>query len=528
MRSEFFPFFVLIAGVATSPLDTASRTCDDTDANVMLQARSLVRERLLERREGEDEDEAVVIEHSYKWGAMHTNSCPGGSAVSEADCLAAVQGLLGSGQSQGRSHLVAGSWGHVPTGCSAQTHFTHGRNGDFAAHYNRNEAQAAADVDEDQCLGTYEAESATIVGGIVHANTASAAHAGFTGDSFVDYLHPTGDYVEWSVPSCRSGSATASFRYALGGGNRPMQVLVNGQEVESELSFPATGSWASWSEASVTVELNEGSNVIRLSATGRSGANMDSLILSEGPVPEDAFNDGGYTPVCSMVDDPRLLAYHDAGSCGPMGNDHNVAWCGGASVRECPDTVETDICPSGTAVLATNQVGGHFAVGDCRYWLYAQYRCQDDPRLLAYHDAGSCGPMGNDHNVAWCGGANVRECPDIVDTVDTDICPSGSAVLASNQVGGNFAVGDCRYWLYAQYQCLDDPRLLAYHDAGSCGPMGNDHNVAWCGGANVRECPATVETDICPSGSAFLASNQVGGHFAVGDCRYWLYAQYRC
>jgi len=228
------------------------------------------------------------------------------------------------------------------------------------------------------------------------------------------------------------------------------------------------------------------------------------------------------------LDDPRLLAYHDAGSCGPMGNDHNVAWCGGASVRECPQTVETDICLSGTAVLASNQVGGNFAVGDCRYWLYAQYRCQDDPRLLAYHDAGSCGPMGNDHNVAWCGGANVRKCPHIVDTVDTDICPSGSALLASNQVGGNFAVGDCRYWLYAQYQCLDDPRLLAYHDAGSCGPMGNDHNVAWCGGPNVRECPATVETDICPSGSAFLASNQVGGHFAVGDCRYWLYAQYRC
>jgi len=81
---------------------------------------------------------ACSDEPSYNWGAMHTNSCPGGSAISEADCLAAVQGLLGSGQSQGRSHLVAGSWRHVPTGCSAQTHFTHGRNGDFAAHYNRN------------------------------------------------------------------------------------------------------------------------------------------------------------------------------------------------------------------------------------------------------------------------------------------------------------------------------------------------------------------------------------------------------
>merc|ERR1719163_919494 len=65
------------------------------------------------------------------------NSCPAGSDTEEADCLAAAQSLLASGQTQGRSHLVAGSWGWVPPGCSIQTHFTHNQNGDFAAHYNR-------------------------------------------------------------------------------------------------------------------------------------------------------------------------------------------------------------------------------------------------------------------------------------------------------------------------------------------------------------------------------------------------------
>jgi len=64
------------------------------------------------------------------------NTCPG-SDVSEAECLAAAQSLLASGQNQGRTNLVAGSWGWVPPGCSIQTHFTHGQNGDFAAHYNR-------------------------------------------------------------------------------------------------------------------------------------------------------------------------------------------------------------------------------------------------------------------------------------------------------------------------------------------------------------------------------------------------------
>lgn len=71
------------------------------------------------------------------WGqAGGGNSCAG-SDVSEAGCLAAVQSLLASGQNQGRSNLVAGSWGWVPPGCSAQTHYTHGQNGDYAAHYNR-------------------------------------------------------------------------------------------------------------------------------------------------------------------------------------------------------------------------------------------------------------------------------------------------------------------------------------------------------------------------------------------------------
>jgi hypothetical protein len=74
---------------------------------------------------------------AYHYGTPSGNTCPT-SDVSEADCLAAVQELLPMGQAQGRTHLVAGSWGWVPPGCSVQSHFTHGQNGDWAAHYNRN------------------------------------------------------------------------------------------------------------------------------------------------------------------------------------------------------------------------------------------------------------------------------------------------------------------------------------------------------------------------------------------------------
>jgi len=139
---------------------------------------------------------------------------------------------------------------------------------------------ASASDHEHSCTGTFEAESATIVGGVVHGGS-MRHHAGFSGDSFVDYLHPSGDYVEWSVPSCSGGFASLSFRYALAGGNRPLQVLVNGAEVAPRLSFPRTGSWSTWGEVPtpLVVELNAGTNVIKLVATGRSGANMDALIV---------------------------------------------------------------------------------------------------------------------------------------------------------------------------------------------------------------------------------------------------------
>jgi len=74
---------------------------------------------------------------TWHYATPGTNGCPT-TDVSEAECLAAVQHLLPRGQVQGRTTLVAGSWGWVPPGCSVQSHFTHGVNGDWAAHYNRN------------------------------------------------------------------------------------------------------------------------------------------------------------------------------------------------------------------------------------------------------------------------------------------------------------------------------------------------------------------------------------------------------
>jgi uncharacterized protein (DUF1800 family)/uncharacterized protein (DUF1501 family) len=62
-----------------------------------------------------------------------SNACSTES-VSEAECLEAVRSLLPEGQAQGRTGLAAGSWGHVPAGCSVQS------GGDWAAYFNHNTA----------------------------------------------------------------------------------------------------------------------------------------------------------------------------------------------------------------------------------------------------------------------------------------------------------------------------------------------------------------------------------------------------
>jgi len=91
------------------------------------------------------------------------------------------------------------------------------------------------------------------------------------------------------------------------------------------------------------------------------------------------------------VFDCRLSAYWEFDSCGCGGNDQNQGWCGGIGSGDCPDTIETSICPSGTAYLAVwhpkpyDEAGhagrghpGHLIRDGCEYIWHAQYACQAD------------------------------------------------------------------------------------------------------------------------------------------------------
>jgi PKD repeat protein len=133
-------------------------------------------------------------------------------------------------------------------------------------------------------LGIHEAEDAFLSGPVIASN-----FAGYSGNGFAEYINATGDYVEWTVNATNADQYALRFRYALASGDRPLQISVNGQVIATNLSFPATGSFATWGmTADVVMTLAEGANTIRATAAGSSGANVDYLEIAAYTIPNQA------------------------------------------------------------------------------------------------------------------------------------------------------------------------------------------------------------------------------------------------
>lgn len=105
--------------------------------------------------------------------------------------------------------------------------------------------------------------------------------SGYTGSGYVDYQNPNNDYVEWTLSVPAAGTYALQFRYALAGSNRPLTLAINGNTIQSDLSFPSTGDWEQWEIVTAYANLSAGRNSVRLTATGQSGANIDSLTVAK-------------------------------------------------------------------------------------------------------------------------------------------------------------------------------------------------------------------------------------------------------
>ncbi|HYO93692.1 MAG TPA: carbohydrate-binding protein [Polyangiaceae bacterium] len=137
---------------------------------------------------------------------------------------------------------------------------------------------------------TYEAEQAAIFDSVIET-----VNAGYTGSGYVNANARAGSYVQWNVSASAAGQASVSIRYANGTTSaRRGELRLNGTVINPSLSFPGTGSWATWNTVVVSVTLRAGSNELRLTGIDAvSLPNVDRIDVTAGSSPAaDRDHDG--------------------------------------------------------------------------------------------------------------------------------------------------------------------------------------------------------------------------------------------
>lgn len=111
----------------------------------------------------------------------------------------------------------------------------------------------------------------------------SVENDGYTGEGYINTDDASEKGAVWNVNFPESTVYTLSWRYANGeSANRTARLDMNGLLSAAQVNFPATGDWAEWSTASVSVHVNSGNNEIRLEALQDGGlAHLDYLEISK-------------------------------------------------------------------------------------------------------------------------------------------------------------------------------------------------------------------------------------------------------
>lgn len=134
--------------------------------------------------------------------------------------------------------------------------------------------------------GNYEAENAIVT----NVGTEST-YTGYTGRGYVAGWDASGESVTFNVNVPAAGTYELSFHYAAGAGNATREIDVNGSSVNSNVSFPGTGSWSSWNTVTLNgVTLNQGYNQIKVqfNSSGNSNyLNLDNMHVSAQYQAED-------------------------------------------------------------------------------------------------------------------------------------------------------------------------------------------------------------------------------------------------
>jgi hypothetical protein len=111
-------------------------------------------------------------------------------------------------------------------------------------------------------------------------------HSGFSGSGFCNGTNATGAFAQFTVNAAVAGTTTVGVRFANGTtSSRAASLVVNGATVQS-VSFESTGAWTTWVTRTLTLNVNSGSNTIRLNPTSSAGLpNVDYVDFETGGTP---------------------------------------------------------------------------------------------------------------------------------------------------------------------------------------------------------------------------------------------------
>ena len=238
------------------------------------------------------------------------------------------------------------------------------------------------------------------------------SRAGAVGEQFIDFGTNPGDAIEIAVDAPVAGTYEVTFRYANGGSaDRPMALSVGGGEAEI-VSFAPTTDWEGWTDVTVTLDLAEGANTVKLAIPSAAqggvanGPNIDQITFT----PPEGGDGGGGTDESEPGPRETIRINFQDGTA-PKAEGYLVAnfdgyqdrggisygWVTEASATDADGTSATPIVAANYPAIAINErtgTGADGSIDEARD--FGSY----DPRLTGYahFDLGSYPGAQDDPN----------------------------------------------------------------------------------------------------------------------------------
>lgn len=136
-----------------------------------------------------------------------------------------------------------------------------------------------ADPPVPSCISLGASVYGVEMGGISGGITLESTIPGYNGTQYA-YISAKGETIQWSTASIpEEGYTLLKIRYSNGDMKRHIiRYSINGNEAK-DIGLPVTGSWSSWSEVQVYINLPAGINTVVLTSVDSTSALMDEITI---------------------------------------------------------------------------------------------------------------------------------------------------------------------------------------------------------------------------------------------------------